>query len=403
MGQGSGKVGPVRISSRQFFYIILSLGLGLPLVAVPPLLIRDARQGLWLSMLLAVAANVAVAAMLYSLGRRYPGKTLFEYSQIVLGSGPGRIVAGAYAAFFLHTAALAVRTYSDMFLLSLPETPPQVLVGLLCLVVTFGASRGFEAMGRAAELLAPLAVFSVVVALALLTTRADPGYLRPALPRPGAAVYAGLLPAAWLGNGAVMGVLMAYHNEPVKAFRVKVSAVLMGSTLITGIMLCAVVVLGPELAARQLIPIVTAVRGIEVAQLVERPDSLFQVIVVAAGTVSTTALLAAAALGAAQVAGTPDWRPLTWPLGIVMGWLALAAPSSAAVARFLAGAFPLYGLTIVAGLTALLLLVSLPRPPWRGGRARPRGPGRRGRAGRCGSSPGTGRPGARTRQRPPGT
>lgn len=355
-------MGPVRISGRQFFYIIMSVALGLQLVAVPPIAVREAGQGVWLSMALAVAADIAIALVLYLLGRRYPGRTLFQYSQEILGPVPGRLAACAMALFFLHTAALTIRNYSDMFLLSLPETPLVVLVAVFCVVAAYGSSRGFEVVGRVAEVQGPLGVLSVVAVLLLFTTRADAGHLLPLLPRPADAVYASLLPAAVVGNCAIMGVLMAYHEAPERVLAQKAAAVLAGISLFTAMLLGAIAVLRPALAAQQLIPIITAVRIIEVGQFLERLEVLFMVTVVALGSVSIKALLGSAALGVAQVAGVRDFRSLVWPLALWLCFIALALPSRAAVARFLAEGYPLYALSHVVGVPVLLLAVSLLRP-----------------------------------------
>ena len=348
----------IRISSRQFFYIIFGLSIGLGLVAVPPVLVREARQGLWLSMLLGTVADIAVAVMLYLLGRWYPRQTLFEYSQTVLGPALGRLVVAAYMFLFLYSAGLAVRNYADLFQLSMPETPTVVFVVVMCLVAAYGASRGLEAIGRTAEVLGPLGTFTVGMALLMLANRADLGNLLPPLPRPGGALHAGLLVAAWLGNCTIMGVLMAYHTEPARALLVKGAGVVTGVTVFMAMLLETVAVLGPELAARQLIPILVAFRVVEIADLVERMELLFMIVVLAAGIASVTALLAATAMGAAQMAGARDWKPLVWPLATLMGVLALASPSRADTARLFSSGYPLFALSIEAGLTATLLVVS---------------------------------------------
>lgn len=349
-----------RISSRQFFYLILCMVLSLSLGHVPALLVRHARQGLWLSLLLATTADIIVAVMLYALGRRFPGQTLFDYSRKILGPIPGSLAALAYAWLFLYAAALSIRILSDLFQLIMPETPTLFFVWALALNGGYGAKKGLETAGRASELLGPLAVLASLGIVLGTVNRWDLGFLYPALPDPGGAVFASLLPASWFGICTIMGVLMAYHTEPVKALLVKASGVLLGAGLILAMTLVAVLTMGPSLAATQTVPIYSAARLIEFGRFVERVELLFLSAALVPGLSSHALLVYGSSLGVAQVLGLADYRPLVWPVATLVAVLASGAVRShAQMYRFLEEAYPLYALVIELGLTTLLLAFAL--------------------------------------------
>jgi len=128
-----------RISSWQFFHLILSLVIGLMLVRVPPSLTQLAGPDAWISMLFALGVDLAVAGALYALGRRFPGQTLFQYAPAILGRVPGKVAAIAYIWLFMHAAAISIYIFAAGYKLVLPETPLLVFVLLVVVVSTVGA------------------------------------------------------------------------------------------------------------------------------------------------------------------------------------------------------------------------------------------------------------------------
>jgi len=89
-----------RISSRQFFFLILILILSVSLFNLPTIIISRAKQDVWIAMLIALGIDAVVAVVLYVLGRRYPNQTMFEYSEEILGRFLGKGVGLIFAFFF---------------------------------------------------------------------------------------------------------------------------------------------------------------------------------------------------------------------------------------------------------------------------------------------------------------
>ena len=89
-----------RISSRQFFFLILTLILSVSLFNLPTIIISRAKQDVWIAMLIALGIDAVVAVVLYVLGRRYPNQTMFEYSEEILGRFLGKGVGLIFTVFF---------------------------------------------------------------------------------------------------------------------------------------------------------------------------------------------------------------------------------------------------------------------------------------------------------------
>jgi len=352
-----------RISSWQFFQLMLSLVLGLQLGRVPPFLVQIAGPDAWISMLLALGIDLAVAGALYVLGRRFPGRTLFEYPPLVLGRVLGKAVAVSYIWLFLHAAALSIYAYAAFYKLVLPETPLLVFVLLVAVVNTVGAYHGLETLARASEFIGPVSVAISALILILSIKDMDFGNLQPVLANGiRTPIEAALVPASWFGVCVVMGLLMAYHNKPEQAFVAKASGVSAGTIVLTLLVLGSLAVLGPVQAAHQRTPIWSLTRLISVSGFFERVQMLFISLLMTTGFVTLGVLHYASSLGISQVFGLKEYRPLVLPVGLILTALAFGLVDSNLDAQpFFREAFPPYALTIEGGLTFLILIVALVR------------------------------------------
>jgi len=349
-----------RISSWQFFHLILSLVLGLMLVRVPPSLTQLAGPDAWISMLFALGVDLAVAGALYALGRRFPGQTLFQYAPAILGRVPGKVAAIAYIWLFMHAAAISIYIFAAGYKLVLPETPLLVFVLLVVVVSTVGAYYGLETMARASEIVSPISIVISVLILILTLKDMDFGNLRPVLGNGIKGPVAGALVAAsWYGICVIMGLFMAYHDKPQQALLAKAAGVSVGMMLVTLLTLGSIAALGPLQSAHQRVPTWSLSRIILIAGFFERLQMLFVSLLMTTGFVTLGVLHHASSLGVAQLFGLKEYRPLVLPMGLVLAGLAYGVVGShLELQPFFRDAFPSYALLIEGGLTFLLLAVA---------------------------------------------
>ena len=352
-----------RLTSRQIFYLITTLVVGLHVAQPPRLLVHSAQQDLWLAMLAAVGADLAIAVVLHQLALRFPRQTVFTYSRRLLGRVVGTAVALLLVWFFIHVAALAVRQVADFFLMIMPETPLTVFVTALTALCSLGAYLGWGAIGRCAELAGPLILAIAAALVGASLTVADVGNLRPILPfGPGRALAAAPLPAAWLGVCLVIAVFAAGLEDPHKTFWLKARAMLTGVFLTTCLALESVASLGQNFAGEKVHPVLFMMRLLRFGQFFERTELLFYLFGTAATVLIVTALQHAALIGLSECLGGIDHRPLAAPLGVLIAALALGLVQSRLhYETFMADAFPPYALSIEAGVPVLLLLIALLR------------------------------------------
>lgn len=350
-----------RISTWQFFWVIVSIIITLSTFRLPHLILGAAKQDYWLAILIAIVMDISVGACLFLLGRRHPGRTLFEYAQELLGGLFGRLAGVAYVLLFLQMAVLLARSLSESLFLVMPETPGSVFVITIVFLAGLAVNKGLEVIGRLAELIGVILFFLASGVPLLASSRADFGNLLPVLQTsPAVIVKAGLLMTSFFGICVVMGVLMAYQTQPEMAFKVKAAAVVMSGFLMLASYGVALAIFGGQAFSAIIHVSFGVARLISIRGFVERVEAMVMALWVAGGFLAIAVLYYCAALGVAQILKRNSYQPVIPPLGVAMVALSLwQFKNRVTVDRFVLQVYLWYALAIEAGLTGILLVVSL--------------------------------------------
>ncbi|NLK01210.1 MAG: endospore germination permease [Clostridia bacterium] len=152
-----------RISSWQVFIIIISTINAVEILSSPRRLVTFAGPDGWL---LVIGGHLLGALGLFfiiKLGLLYPKDTLVEYSQKIVGRFFGSLVAVLAILFWLLTTAKTTRQFAEFTHLILHETPIEVIIISLLVVVAYIARHGLEPIARMLEILFP--IFIAILAL----------------------------------------------------------------------------------------------------------------------------------------------------------------------------------------------------------------------------------------------
>lgn len=301
---------------------------------------------------------------LFILGNRNPGLTIFEYSLTLLGGFIGRLAAGAYILFFIQVAVLMARSLDESLLLIMPETPVWVFAMVMVSLAGLAVYNGLEVIGRLAELIGVILLFLAGVVPLLAINMADFGNLLPLLQSsPPAIIKAGLLMTSFFGVCIVMGVLMAYLKHPEAALKVKAGAVVASGLLMLAVDGVALAIFGAQTISTVIHISFNVARLISIRAFFERLEALNMVLWVSGGFLTIAIVYYCAALGLAQILKLRRYQIFTLPLGVVIIALTLwEFDNRVGADRFVLQVFMWYALAVEAGLTAILLVVSLLRP-----------------------------------------
>lgn len=154
--------------SEATVFIIVMTGTKV-LLGYPRLVTEVGFNAGWLISLLSGLISIGFWLVISSILNRFPGKSLAEITEIILGPVLGLIANVIVVLYVLFGTSNLVRLFSEAVILtSLTETPLSILALLLILGTWIAAYYGLEAITRSAYIFFPFIALSIVVVLIAL-------------------------------------------------------------------------------------------------------------------------------------------------------------------------------------------------------------------------------------------
>lgn len=374
-----------RISGWQFATLAFLHTIGTSTLLMPS---NYARQDTWLSLLIATAAGLLAIVVWFSLARRFPGKTPFQYARDTLGPVFGAVIGAVYVLYFIHLASLVSRNVTEMYATSvLTRTPPIVFVGTLVVFSAWLVRAGLEPLARVGDLLAPLAGVSVLslVVFGFATPGLTHGeFLLPVLERGMAPVLRQALSllAFPFAELVVFLFLAPATAHPERAGKFLAGAMIAGAFALTLVFIRNLLTLGPDELVRLNFPSLESIREIQLGQFFQRIELLGIFVWTAGSFVKLAVSHYAAVLGVAEMCSLEDPRPVAGPLAFLIAALCIAEYNNLPeMTEFAARAFPVYAPVVQIGLPLVMLAAAWVRaragkPGAQAGTQKPVGGGR---------------------------
>lgn len=353
-----------KISSRQAMWLVITTIMPTAVVALPTLVISEAKSDAWLSFIILTIAGMAVAALIIALGLRFPDQTIVEYSRTLVGRWLGKAIGLVYVAFFIYIDAIIVRELADMVTAGfMPEVPLRVMIVVDIAVAAYAVNAGLEVLARTNEIFLPVLLFIILAVPGLNLDKADFKNLLPVLAEGFSPVARGAFPATvWFAETIVMAMILPAVNLPRQALRGTVLAVALSGAFITAVTIWIIAVLGVGLVATDLFPFLSLGRLVSIADFLERIEWTTMFIWTLGGTIKIGVFYYCAALAAEQVLGLRDYRPTILPIGVAMGLLSFyTIPDIAFLTALLKQLMQIPFLSVQVGLPAMLMLIALIR------------------------------------------
>lgn len=368
-----------RISSAQLLGLLMLTRLTPITIGVPFLTGLEVPQDAWIGALAGSILSIPPLMLFVYLGTRYPGQTIVEYSQTLLGAYPGKILGLILVWYWLGGAAVTARSTGEAYAIGvLSQTPLIVITGTVFFVSAQAARSGLEVTARIGQ-----ATVIVVIAILLLISVLPysvmrPENLLPVLPKGfGTVVKSTQTILAFYMQLSISGMLIPYIAEPQDAWRATMLAICIAGLLAAVLVVSVVAVFGPT-APSLILPTLSLARQISIGQFFER----IEVISLVAWTVASIAkiglFLWASATGLAQIFGLRRFQPLVYPLAaLALSLSIIFFQNFLEVHLYFKDVWVLYSpLVAIGSILALLLAHIISRKSRRPGKATSRGPGR---------------------------
>lgn len=353
-----------RITYKQLILLIFLSRIVTSLSFLPGLQEPPANQDLWLSDLLYFPIQLSLALPVYFLWKRFPDKTIIQYSQIIAGK-LGRLIGLLIIWYFLHYTALTLVQYS-LFLTSavMEETPVIFFMLTLILVCAYAIRKGLEVIGRLAELFAPIIMITLILFFALEAKDMNLKLLTPVLEKGFFPVIQGsFINASKTLEILGLAMLLPYLNNRQKVKSVFIFSFALASLYFVLLTLPVITMLGLEVAKSRSFPCFSVIRIINVGDFLNRIESIHMAICSLGAFIKISFQYYLTVLGLSQLLNLRDYKPLVLPIGTIIIPLGLLiGPSLVELQEFSSyKIFMGYSYFFILLIPSLLLLTAIIR------------------------------------------
>jgi len=320
-----------RISSFQLGILVFMFVISSSTLLIPPLLTSLVKQDAWLVSLMTMFTALPFVWLYISLGMRYPKLTLIEYTEKILGKWLGKVVSSLFIFYFLFITSGLLRQLGELLVtLVLSDTPIQWIEILFFALVVAATRLGIEVSSRAAEIFFPWVFFFLLFLLIVLLPRIEWKNLQPVfesslnLLARGTIIHVGIP----FFDLVIFLMVFPYVSNLRKAKKVYFAATIAGSMIIVMITLMAILVLGANITEQSTYPIYSLAQSVNIGDFIQRIEVLVGGIWFITLFFKIIVCFYAFVLAVAQFFKLNDYKPLTFPLGMIVVPLSLVMFSS---------------------------------------------------------------------------
>lgn len=351
----SEKISGSQLGLLQFTFIMSTI-----ILTIPRIMVSFAEQDAWLSVLPSTFTGFISIWVMITLAKRYPGLTIIEYSSLILGKWLGKCL-GLYYLYFWFMSISAITKQHTFFIstLLLPNSPPIVASFTIVLVAALAVIAGIEVIARSNELLTMLMLILLIPLLLLSIKEADPGQLEPVLGNGvGPLLRAAITPASSFMNQLfILGWLLPYLNQPKKAAKASLLALLGIFLMVFGIVILTIMVMGP-LTGRLNYSFLSVIQYAAIEGSFERLEAVAVGVWVMGTFVKVALSLFILSQSLSYLCGIQSYREFVYPLALlsVIGsvWI---FKDVTGLYEYLALSYPIGGLVSQSLIPLLLLLI----------------------------------------------
>lgn len=317
-----------KIGLHQLMVLTVLFTVGSSILIMPAGMAHAAKQDAWIAAIAALAGGLLLALFFHAVSALYPGKNLAEIAEQSLGKWFGGAVALFYFVYFFILSALVLRNIGDFITTQvLPNTPIQFVHTLFLIAVVMGIRNGIEVFTRTAEIFFPWVLFFFATMAVLLPPKFEPGYVSPLFGYGFKPILHAALPVIGTPYMELVAFLMIlpYVSSPKKSRSAFLVGVAIGGSMLVVIALLSILVLGPDLTARQMYPSFSLAKKISIGSFLERLEVIMAGIWFITIYFKLAISFYASSMIFSRLFRMKAARPLYFPLGMVMIVLSIVA------------------------------------------------------------------------------
>ncbi|RAP77435.1 GerAB/ArcD/ProY family transporter [Paenibacillus montanisoli] len=317
----------MKISGYQLFWLIFTMEFCMTALFTISPTVSLAKQDAWISMIIATLISLLVIFIAVKLSLLYPEKTFIQYSQLILGKWLGKIIIFIYFCVWISVIGIILREYADFVYLALFSSTPLwfIILVMLGAMVYVTYSGGIRGIGRCSEIIGPVTVVGIILIilfsfkdwdwLKLLPVYYNTGYVSIA--------KASLSPASFLGESVIVIMLISFMTKPNQAMTSSVLGVAAASIAVLVMTFIVIMVFGPNISAKLIYPLYSAVTFISVMEFIQNVDVLAVLLWIIGIFIKLSLYLFITSYGTAQFFHIKKWKHTIWFIALIVFGIAL--------------------------------------------------------------------------------
>ena len=285
----------------------------------------------WLIILLSCLTSIGFWLVISLLLARFPGKSLLEINELVLGGFLGMGLNIIILLFVLFGSSILLRQFADTVILTaLPGTPISALAFLFLVTMFIAAYLGLEAISRSAFVALPFLLASAVAVLIPLYPFWDLKELYPILGTGAWPVLKyGFLSASAFGEVLILAILVPYFSfGPDKIKLVGIGAIAITAFFFILITVVSMMVMPMPGALENMAPFFQLSRSIYLGRYYQRLEAFFILFWTFSAFMRLSIGYMIVALIIKETLKLPYYRPLLPVLAVVILSVALTMPDA---------------------------------------------------------------------------
>lgn len=353
-----------RIGRREAFWLVVIFIITKVFLAYPRTMAEIGETAAWVVIIVGGLVSALAWWVLGSLLNRHPGASLIEAARRVGGTAAALAVGLGFTAMFVFMAATVLRQFGETIINAiLPEMPISAILIPFVVVFSYAAYQGVEPLTRVTWYVTPWIVGGAGVIVAMtLALESDVGRLFPLLGTgPAVIIPAGALRSSMFIEMVLVGLLRPSLDPRVRPVPFGLACLSTSVAIFVVIQVAYLTSFPPPLAGTTALPMYTMARLIAVGRFVQRVESVMFFIWVLAGCGKLTAAVYAASVSLAESLRLPAYRPLIFPLAVLVLTLSFLPENLSEATRLDADVLRVYGIIPAFVLPALVWLIDLAR------------------------------------------
>ncbi|WP_127590319.1 GerAB/ArcD/ProY family transporter [Paenibacillus lautus] len=313
----------VKISLRQLSILAAMYTIGSAILIVPSGMASMAKQDSWIASLVGIGFGFIILAVQLQLSKKYPETNLLQLSEKLFGKWIGKTVNFLILlTLFLGGPATVLHEIGIFITIQiLPETPIQAIIFLFGAIVVLGVRLGLEVLARSAEMLFPWFLLLFLSMSILLLSEIKWEHAQPVLESGITPIFPAALSfvsIAFLPHIVLMIIYPGSVNRPAESYKAVYIGSLIGGLVLFMIISLTILVLGPDITARNMYPSYMLAKKINIGNFLQRIEAIMAVMWFITLFFRISLYFYAITIGLSQIFNIKNYQPLVVPLGWIL-------------------------------------------------------------------------------------